>query len=112
MQTRPLHPKLVLVVSFIIIGVVNTILAEIQNHAEASREREPFEWEDLLHDQVQGLTSSQRVGPGEQYKVLAAPDYRDRLIRIAALAIAAIEVLDHPLITVTAVTGPEPEKPF
>jgi hypothetical protein len=71
------------------------IPAEIMALAEASQTREPYEWEDLIADQAQGLTCSQRVGPGEQYKVLPAPDYRTRLVKIAALAIAAIEAHDE-----------------
>ena len=61
---------------------------------------EGWQWQDLISEQVQGLTGSQLIkgkmgDKGEVYKVLPMPDYRVRLEKITALATAAIDAFDE-----------------
>lgn len=109
---------------------------ELQSIVAEVRCREAYEWEDLIVGIATGLTASKRVvdgsgprGQGEQYKVLPVEDYRERLLRIAGLAVAAVEAYDAQVVAAHAVRaaaapppltseevqdalGTSPEKPF
>lgn len=61
-----------------------------------------YEWEDLIKNHARRLTVSAPAPGHDQikhgaYRTVAAKDYRERLIRIAALAVAAIEAHDRHL---------------
>lgn len=83
---------------------------ELQATVADVRVREAWEWEDLIVGIAQGLTASKRIvsgegpmGQGDQYKVLPVEDYRERLVRIAGLAVAAVESYDAQMIAANAV---------
>lgn len=95
------------------------VLEEVDQKREEVHVREAWEWEDLISDIARGLTASKRIvsgdgpmGQGDQYKVLPVEDYRERLVRIAGLAVAAIESYDAQMLAANAVRAaakpPEP----
>lgn len=86
---------------------------ELQAMVSEVRVREAYEWQDLIMDAAHGLTASRLVsqthtpdkpaGHGDHYKVLPVADYRERLLRIAGLAVAAVEVYDSQVLAADAV---------
>ena len=86
---------------------------ELQGAVAEVRVREAWEWEDLILETARGLTATRLVnqthvpnkpaGHGDHYKVLPVEDYRERLLRIAGLAVAAVESYDAQMIAANAV---------
>lgn len=77
------------------------------------RFREAWEVEDLIVGIAHGLTAAKLVnqthtpntpaGHGDHYKVLPVADYRERLLRIAGLAVAAVADYDAQVTAANAV---------
>lgn len=102
------------------------VLEEVDTQRAESVEREAYEWQDLIVDAAHGLTASRLVnqthtpdkpaGHGDHYKVLPVADYRERLLRIAGLAVAAIESYDRQVLAADAVRAaakpPIPDPPL
>jgi hypothetical protein len=59
------------------------------------KEIQSFEWQDTIGQHSRLLTVSNRKLEGEQYQVVRASDYRQRLIIIAAIAISAVMAEDE-----------------